>query len=94
MDLIWTISLRMSLFLRIRLINRFNGSIGGYNGDAGDTLNFTPGCANPQITWYKVDPVTGEKIIIKGPGIGTTLDVVEKLEANADAMIMFEGLLS
>ena len=68
----------------------FNGSIGGYNGDAGDTLNFTPGCANPQITWYKVDPVTGEKIIIKGPGIGTTLDVVEALEANAQ-MIYAEG---
>lgn len=62
----------------------------GSGVDAGDTLEFSPGCANPKITWYSVDPVTGEKKIIKGPGVGTTLDVVEALEAGA-TMVYAEG---
>ncbi len=46
----------------------------GSGVDAGDTLEFSPGCPNPKITWYSVNSVTGEKEIIKGPGVGTTLD--------------------
>ncbi|ANS03379.1 hypothetical protein [uncultured Mediterranean phage uvDeep-CGR2-KM19-C184] len=37
--------------------------IGGYTGTpvAGDTLTFSPGCANPLIKWYLIDINTGVK---------------------------------
>ena len=40
-----------------------NPSIGGYTGTpvAGDTLTFTPGCANPLIKWFLIDINTGVK---------------------------------
>jgi hypothetical protein len=56
-------------------------TISGYSGTpgTGDTLTFSPGCANPLIKWYKININTNDVTFI-GSGISATLEVTEALQ--------------
>ncbi len=46
---------------------------------AGDTLSYSPGCADPLIKWYKININTGTATLI-GSGVSATLEVTEALQ--------------